>query len=192
MSSWYIITHCDPISTSALADEPTLTSNAWSKCQKAGFTASLSFENVPLHWLGWSLKAICKEVMWCTNRLRANVYCTPGKCWDGSGINRLMTDAGSQNSRRAVALFNLTSFSNTEILMLSCTNKNFGFLNQVVFREVCLWRLGSEWVCNYGRSNQVNLGQWEESHGTDSGNHGRTERTPAVGWGKNRGGIIKS
>lgn len=42
-----------------------------------------------------------------------------------------------------------------------------------------------------GPSDEVNLGQREESHGADTGNHSRTERTPGVGERKDRRGLIK-
>lgn len=83
---WLIYNHAwDPISGSALVDEPTLNPEAWGHCQKAGFAASTAchLKNVSLHWLVSSSTAIWKRSNAVYKQSLSQCVLCPSESWRG-------------------------------------------------------------------------------------------------------------
>lgn len=144
---WLMYNHAwDPISGSALVDQPSPNPEARSCCQKAGFAASTAYHLKTYHCTDFCHHWSSNVFIFFTNPMVCMKLVEGGK--DSAGLTRLMADAASLNPRCTAALCNLTIFSNTEILMLSCANNILALQHRAVFSRVCLWRLGSEWVCD--------------------------------------------
>lgn len=113
----------DPISGSALVDQPSLNPEAWSCCQKAGFVASRAY-----HLRTYHRTDLChhRRLFKRSQHFFYHTECVQYEAQRGRegfcGINRLIAEAELQNSRCTATLCNLIIFSNTETLMLFLTN----------------------------------------------------------------------